>query len=69
MWFDVQWPDDHLYKSSLHLSKEASGTDVTNVSVLTIELWQVIIYCTCGSQRVPFIIYRYIILVTFYMQL
>ncbi len=68
MWFDAQVPNDHLYKSSLHLPKEASGTDMTNVSILTIELWQVIIYCTCGSQRVPFIIYRYIILVTFYMQ-
>ncbi len=60
--------NDHQYKSSLHLSKEASGTDVNNVSVLTIELWQVVI-CTCGSQCVPFIIYRYIILVTFYMHL
>ncbi len=35
MWFDAQVPNDHLHKSSLHLSKEASGTDVTNVSVLT----------------------------------
>ncbi len=61
MWFDVQVPNDYQDKSSLHLSKEASGTDVTNVSVLTIELWQVIIYCSCGSQSVPFIIYRYIV--------
>ncbi len=68
MWFVAQVHNDHLYKSSLHLSKEASGTDMTNVSVLTIETWQVIIYCTCGSQRVPFIIYRYIILATFYIQ-
>ncbi len=48
--------------------KEASGTDMTNVSILTIEVWQVLIYCTCRSQLVPFIIYRYITLVTFYMQ-
>ncbi len=68
MCFNAQVPNNHLYKSSLHLSKEASGTDVTNLSVLTIELWQVISYYTCGSQRVPFIIYRYIILVTLYMQ-
>ncbi len=61
VWFDAQLPNDHLYKSSLHLSREASVSDATNVSVLTIELWQVIIYCTCASQLVPFIIYMYII--------
>ncbi len=68
MWLDAQVPNDHLYKLSLHLSKEASGTGMTNVSVLTIQLWQVRIYCTCGSQRLPFIIYIYIILFRFYIQ-
>ncbi len=37
-WFDAQVPNDHLFKSSLLLSKEANGTDVTHVSALTIEL-------------------------------
>ncbi len=38
MWFDVQVPNDHQDKSSLDLSKEAIGIDVTNMGVLTIEL-------------------------------
>ncbi len=35
MWCDAQVLNDHLDKLSLHLSKEASGIDVTNVCVLS----------------------------------